>query len=124
MPNISSTIYYNLNAPYSLTKGYRSTDHVTKVMEAIYDISLEETDIEILERIFQFLNLFEESSDTAIPKEYTVFNFCFHVDRSMSIGDVVEIDGKFYACNPTGWKLLEENDINPSKCEGCAEELG
>lgn len=33
---------------------------------------------------------------------------CPHpVPRSMCVGDVLKVDGRFYACDPTAWRLLD-----------------
>lgn len=48
-----------------------------------------------LEDIFQYFNLWEDE-DGAIQQTF----------RSLSVGDIVELRGKFYRCEPIGWKEM------------------
>lgn len=51
------------------------------------------TDAEILEWVFTLLNIDH-------PADYK--------RRSLSTGDIVGLDGRYYACQPLGWARIEE----------------
>jgi len=63
-------------------------------------------DSQILDRAFEMLNVPPENlkeGDDVIAVQYRNEDL-----RSLSVGDVVEIDGERHQCLPTGWDL-EEN---------------
>ena len=61
--------------------------------EVVYEGELEEYDVEYaLELLFSYFNL-------NFAKDYK--------GRSMSISDVVEIEGKYYYCDPIGFKEIK-----------------
>ena len=65
--------------------------------EVVYEGELEEYDVEYaLELLFSYFNL-------NFAKDYK--------GRSMSISDVVELDGKYYYCDNFGFKEITEGGI-------------
>ena len=50
----------------------------------------------------------------ALEKLFDLFNICIPEDfegRSMSVSDVVELDGKYYYCDDFGFKKITEGGI-------------
>lgn len=50
-----------------------------------------------LEEIFEYFNVWEDEFGT-IKQTF----------RSLSVGDIVELNGKFFRCEPIGWKDMTD----------------
>jgi len=71
--------------------GYQHGDQLDVAHEGV--VVTDESEAALLEEIFRIYNIDH-------PADYA--------DRSLSVGDVVEINGRRYACQPTGWTRLVE----------------
>lgn len=52
----------------------------------------------------------EETVNAALEKLFFIFNMQHPSDfigHSLSVSDIVEIDGKFYYCQPVGWQEVK-----------------
>lgn len=52
-----------------------------------------------------------ECINIALEKLFETFNMNHPIDypsRSMSVGDVVKLDGDYYLCAPMGWQKLDD----------------
>ena len=86
-------------APTKYEKGYIEGDILVEATKFFVDNGL--SDQEILEATFTALNAPEPNGiGNLTPAKIRVYHKVF---PSLSVGDVVEIDGRRYACESLGW---------------------
>ena len=62
------------------------------------------TATEACELMFKGLNIVEENPTPDDPGYYNTIHHC----RSLSVGDIVEVDGIRYRCENMGWTQIED----------------
>ncbi len=85
-------VWYNMN-PAAMWKGWQPSDALYKVTE----LYLHNTDTGLTgwqDVIFRIMNMVDEDD---LPGKIGC--------RSMSVGDMLEVDGDFWQCKNTGWAL-------------------
>ena len=90
LKNIKDTDYSFMAFEYAINHGFKLNDY-----KQVYDDE------------FIFDNL---STETILDKLYMRFNINHPVDfrgHSLSVSDIVILDGVKYYCNPLGWKELK-----------------
>lgn len=117
-------IHHNIS-DHAMINGYRVGDDVVVVAE--YDVEVADPDraaidVSVLEDAFDRFNVGDDPLFTlaqrvhvlnpeAVPVPPGVDTLAFvyrqRKNRSLSVGDVVEIDGRAYACAKVGWTRLQ-----------------
>lgn len=85
-------IWYNNNIS-AMWKGYQDTDVLYKVTEL--HMSPEATTVQTFEKIFRLMNRVDGNA-SELPDKLEC--------RSMSVGDMIEIESGFYECSRNGWQ--------------------
>ncbi len=69
------------------------------------DVSPATTDHDLAERAFHLFNVGHDS-DFGGP-DHRALEYRDRGNRSLAVGDIVAIDGRFHACEPTGWEPID-----------------
>jgi hypothetical protein len=90
--------------------GYQ-TDHVLRlaqsatVAEIMGGSTIDWDDQRVLDRVFHLFNVGDDP-DFGTPSPVAV-SYRTRRNRSLSVGDVVMLDGRSYACAESGWEPIE-----------------
>jgi len=91
-------------APGRFKNGYVAGDHLMPALD--FGASLDDSDEDILEQAYTALNI--NPNPPTFGTLATASILQYHLNfPSLSVGDIVEIDGVRYACEPFGWKRLD-----------------
>ncbi|GGM67677.1 hypothetical protein GCM10012275_42840 [Longimycelium tulufanense] len=97
-------VYHNLS-PAAMVFGYGRTDRC--VLVYAYDEPIPTpapSDLDRLERIFELFNVGKDP-EFGTPDRRAV-DYRARGNRSLSVGDVVALDDRVYACAATGWVAI------------------
>jgi hypothetical protein len=100
----------------SFLRGYQAGNTVTEVFA--YDetnLDAETDDLVLAERAFELLNIGDDPSFGA-PDQRAVDYRC-RGNRSLSVGDVIAIDDRFWSCDSFGWRELDEQPVIQQRWE-------
>ncbi|MDT7785203.1 MAG: hypothetical protein QOF58_3622 [Pseudonocardiales bacterium] len=100
---VSIRVFHNNNLPTSMLDGYKSRDTVTEVYLYVEDAL---DDHVLLGRAFDLFNIGHDP-EFGVPDERAV-EYRDRGNRSLSVGDVVAIDDRFYTFDRVGRRRLEE----------------
>ncbi|MEU3010064.1 hypothetical protein [Nocardia asteroides] len=84
-----------LAARFALDTSMREAD--LELLQRIYDAAFD--DQVVLDRVFAALNGHPDHGDEALTDHWYGLGH-----RSLSVGDVVALGSRHYACTPTGWR--------------------
>jgi hypothetical protein len=86
--------------------GYRPEHTVSEVFT--YDVASPRTETDVNALLSKAFHLFSVGDDPAhgTPDERAVA-YRRRRNRSLSVGDIVEVGGSFYACKSRGWSVLD-----------------
>lgn len=76
-----------------------------RVFREVSDVT--STDQAILDRMFRMLNINEENPLADADEQAGLARIMVHPHTSLSVGDVVTVDGRVYICKAQGWGRLE-----------------
>lgn len=93
IPDTTKAMYCFLSYGYAINYGFDLNDYEV-VYEGDIDCTSESLN-SVLEKIFTILN-----SDCS-PFDYN--------GRSLSMSDIVKVDGKYFYCDTVGWKKIGED---------------
>ncbi len=85
-----------------LVDGYRQGHPLTEVARLTID---DDDDIAVLEEVFRLFNVGDDS-EYGEP-DPRALEYRFRGNRSLSVGDVVTLDGRWFACARLGWASIE-----------------
>ncbi|WP_406690546.1 hypothetical protein REH65_32405 [Saccharopolyspora sp. ID03-671] len=107
------------NSPRASLFGYTLNDTVTQVF-AYDDTEVDSATscIEIAERAFQ--NFAVERTPTCENADPHAVSYLKAGLRALSVGDVVCVDGRFFACEPVGWYEIDPPREIPLEHPGAA----
>lgn len=109
-PRVPATVRVLLNtSPQAQFYGYTLRDTLTCVYTYTDpDVQSATSGIEIAERAFELFN--ERRTPVGATADPRVVAYRVLGNRWLSVGDVVCVDGHFFACEPFGW-----NEIDPPR---------
>ncbi|QFZ20557.1 hypothetical protein [Saccharothrix syringae] len=97
-------VFHNLN-DRALLVGYQEQP-VTEVLAYTEPPSARSHDVDLVEAAFELCNVGDDP-EFGRPDPRAV-RYRRRGNRSLSIGDVVAVDGRFYACQRIGWRRITE----------------
>lgn len=71
---------------------------------------VKEVDLEKYNRVYVGRIKKEDSAESVLDKLFTIFNIdhpAGYTGRSLSVSDVVLLDGQYYYCCTRGWKVVQ-----------------
>lgn len=80
------------------------------------DLGPEDDDMVLLERAFELFNVGDDPDRGEPDTRALVYRE--RGNRSLSVGDVVAVDQRYYACDPFGWRELEDLSIQQQQTDG------
>lgn len=104
-------IFHNTN-PLALAQGYRPSSSVREVYA--YETTLTDHAQALKEGFF----LFNLGYQPDFASDFRAVDYRQRGHRSLSVGDVVEVDGRFYAYAHRGW-----TDIRPPRVVGSGPDI-
>ncbi|WP_461122932.1 hypothetical protein [Saccharothrix stipae] len=101
---MSIRVFHNLN-DRALLVGYQGQP-VAEVLAYTGPPSARSHDVDLVEAAFQLCNVGDDP-EFGRPDPRAV-RYRRRGNRSLSIGDVVAVDGRFYACQRIGWRRIAQ----------------
>lgn len=100
----------------SYLRGYQAGNTVTEVFAYDEtDLDAEIDDLALAERAFELLNIGDDPS-FGTPDQRAV-DYRGRGNRSLSVGDVIAIDERFWSCDSVGWRELDEQPVIQQRWE-------
>jgi hypothetical protein len=90
--------------PIAMLDGYAAAHVVTCVAECTVD-STGATDLAVCDEAYRLFNVGDDP-EFGTPDPEAV-EYRARRNRSLSVGDVVSVDGRHYACDPRGWRAID-----------------
>lgn len=88
--------------------GYKNEDPIVHV--ATWWTTTVDNDNAVLSKAFEIFNVGDDPEFGPVNPVALVYRE--RKNRSLSVGDVVQVEGSFYACESVGWKRIHEVHIN------------
>lgn len=85
--------------------GYQPTHTLTKAYQMVAD-PFGTTDLDVLRVVFDVFNVGDDPDFFNPPSPHAI-EYRKAGNRSLSVGDVVVLDGRAYACARFGWDTIE-----------------
>ncbi len=95
-------VFHNNDVPAAWSTGYRDEHTVTQVLT--YDVAAPRTEQEVLALVEEAFRLCNDDPTLTADKRARAYRF--RRNRSLSVGDVVGVGPRFYACARSGWRAL------------------
>lgn len=99
-------VFHNNYAPSAFLRGYESGDTVTEVFTYSTQRTADTNDDVLAAEAYTLFNVGHDS-EFGVPDPRAV-DYRARRNRSLSVGDVLDIDGRFFACDAVGWRALPE----------------
>ena len=99
-------IFHNNDFRAACSVGYQAGHSVTEVF--VYTTArttASDDDTVLLAAAYDLLNVKEDPAFGPPDPRAVHYRLCRN--RSLSVGDIVAVDGRFYACEPSGWQALQ-----------------
>ncbi|WP_370973915.1 hypothetical protein [Amycolatopsis sp. cg9] len=99
-------VFHNNHAHDKFLRGYESGQTVTEVFTYTTRPQGDTHDHTLADEAFELFNIGDDPQfGTPDPR---ALDYRARRNRSLSIGDVLGIDGRFYSCDASGWRELPE----------------
>lgn len=103
-------VFHNNNAPHSFSSGFKLNDSITEVYSYTVLVTGEVRDEDLAEEAFTLFNVGHDP-EFGTP-DLRAVEYRAAGNRSLSIGDVVAINGRFHALTRSrGWCELAEEPL-------------
>lgn len=110
-------VFHNNDFFGGLRGGYQADHTVTEVYAYDEtDLSPEDDDMVLVERAFELFNVGDDPERGDPDTRALVYRE--RGNRSLSVGDVVAVDQRFYACGSFDWRELEDLTIQQQQNDG------
>lgn len=88
-------------------RGYEAGQTITEVFTYAARPQGDTADHVLADEAFELFNIGDDPDFVATPDPRAV-DYRGRLNRSLSVGDVLAIDGRFYSCDSSGWRELTE----------------
>ena len=116
--HVTVRVFHNNHTPESFLRGFTPGQTVTEV--AAFTLAPHrKSDLVVADKVFWLFNIGDDPA-FGTPDPAAV-NYRARGNRSLSVGDVVAVDGRFHSCDPSGWTVLATPPtIDPHAVPGTA----